>query len=184
MREAIQLKKELGIKKMVLVGAADAYLIADEIKANNIAVIVERVHSLPTKAEDDIDLPYKLPYLLSKAGVLVCLNNEGDMEQAGVRNLPFYAGTAATYGMSKEEALQAITLNTAKILGIDATCGSIEVGKDATIFLSTGDALDIRTNNVTMAMIKGKSVDLNNRQKDLYNTYKTKYSSEGKKVNK
>lgn len=181
LREAIQLKKELGIPKMVLVGAGDAFMLADELRENNIPVILERVHSLPTRAEDDIDLPYKLPYLLHKAGVLVCLNNEGDMEQAGVRNLPFYAGTASAYGLTKEEALQTLTLNTAKILGIDATCGSIEVGKDATLFISTGDALDIRTNNVTMALIKGVEISLNTRQKDLYQLYKNKYENNSSK---
>lgn len=175
MREAMQLKKDLGIKKMVFVGAADAHLIADELKANEIPVILQRLHSLPANAEDDIDLPYKMPYLLHKAGVLFCLNNEGDMEQAGVRNLPFYAGTAAAYGLTKEEALQTITLNAAKILGVDATCGSIESGKDATFFISTGDALDMRTNNPTHAWIKGDKLDLDNRQRELYRKYKVKY---------
>ncbi len=175
LREAIQLKKTLDIPKMVLVGAYDAYQVADELKANNIPVILQRVHSLPARQEDDVDLPYKLPFLLQQAGILVALNNEGDMEQAGVRNLPFYAGTAAAYGLSKEEALQTITLNTAKIMGIDSSCGSIEIGKDATLFISVGDALDMRSNQVFKAWIKGKPVDLNNRQMDLYRRYKEKY---------
>lgn len=178
MREAMQLKKDLGIKKMVFVGASDAFQIADELKENNIPVILERVHSLPARAEDDIDLSYKLPYLLHKAGLLVALNNEGDMEQAGVRNLPFYAGTAATYGLSKEEALQMITLNSAKILGIDGTCGSIEQGKDASFVLSTGDALDMKTNNITHAFLKGSEISLSTRQKDLYQLYKKKYEDQ------
>jgi len=175
LREAIQLKKTLDIPKMVLVGAYDAIQIVDELKANNIPVILQRVHSLPARAEDDVDLPYKLPFLLHKAGILVALNNEGDMEQAGVRNLPFYAGTAAAYGLSKEEALQTITINTAKILGIDSRCGSVEVGKDATLFISSGDALDMRSNNLTHAWIKGESVNLSNRQMELYQKYKDKY---------
>ncbi|MGZ4049523.1 MAG: amidohydrolase family protein, partial [Bacteroidia bacterium] len=91
------------------------------------------------------------------------------------RNMPFYAGTAAAYGLTKEQALRSITLNTAKILGIDKTTGSIEVGKDANIFISTGDALDMRTNNVTLALIRGVSIDLNNDQKALYEKYKKKY---------
>ncbi|MES2627642.1 MAG: amidohydrolase family protein [Bacteroidota bacterium] len=174
MREAIQLKKDLGIARMVIVGGADSWQITDELRDNNVAVMVERIHGLPMRAEDDIDLLYKLPFLLQKAGVMFCLNNEGDMEQAGVRNLGFYAGTAAAYGLSKEQALQSITANTAKILGLQ-NCGTLETGKDATLFLSTGDALDMRTNNVTLALIKGNEVNLNNRQKDLYNQYKTKY---------
>ena len=150
-------------------------MITDFLKENNIAVIVSRVHDLPDRPEDDIDLPYKLPYLLQKAGVLFCLNNAGDMEVMGTRNLPFMAGTAAAYGLTKEQALKAITLSTAKILGIDNTTGSIEVGKDATLFISTGDALDMKTNTVEQVFIKGKAVDLNNSQKELYEKYKLKY---------
>ncbi len=138
-------------------------------------MVVARVHDLPEHPEDDIDQPYKLPYLLQKAGVLFCLNNEGDMEEMGTRNLPFYAGTAAAYGLTKEQALRSITLNTAKILGIDKTTGSIETGKDANLFISTGDALDMRTNNVERAFIRGNTIDLNNDQKDLYEKYKKKY---------
>ena len=97
------------------------------------------------------------------------------MEAMGARNLPFMAGTAAAYGLTKEQALKSITLNTAKILGIDKTTGSVEQGKDATIFISTGDALDMRSNNVERAFVKGNSIDLNDDQKALYEKYKTKY---------
>lgn len=173
--EAVYFAKKYQIKKIVIVGGKDAWLITDLLKENNVAVIVNRVHDLPDYAEDDVDQPFKLPYLLQKAGVLFCLNNEGDMEAMGARNLPFMAGTAAAYGLTKEQALKAVTLNTAKILGIDKTTGSIEVGKDANLFLSLGDALDMRTNAVTHAFIKGKSIDLNNEQKELYEKYKKKY---------
>jgi imidazolonepropionase-like amidohydrolase len=175
-REAIQFKKDLGIPRLVIVGGTDSYLVADELRDNNIPVIIERLHSLPVRPEDDVDQPYKLPKQLKSAGVLFCLNNEGDQEQSHVRNLPFLAGTAAAYGLTKEEALQSITLNAAKILGIDKSCGSIEVGKDATLFVSTGDALDMRTNNVVKAWILGRDIDLNTRQKELYNRYKAKYT--------
>ena len=97
------------------------------------------------------------------------------MEAMGTRNLPFYAGTAAAYGVEKETALQLITLNTAKILGIDKTCGSLEVGKDATLFISIGDALDMRTNKVTSAFIQGRLLDLDNHQEKLYRKYSKKY---------
>jgi imidazolonepropionase-like amidohydrolase len=123
-----------------------------------------------------VDLPYKLPYLLQKAGVLFCLQNEGGMEAMGTRNLPFIAGTSAAYGLTKEQAVKSISLNAAKILGIDKTCGSIEVGKDATLFVSTGDALDMMYNNVEYAFIKGKAIDLNNDQKELYEKYKKKFN--------
>lgn len=173
--EAVNFAKQFQLKRVAIVGGKDSWIVTDLLKENNISVVVSRVHDLPEHPEDDVDLPYKLPYLLQKAGVLFCLNNEGDMEEMGTRNLPFYAGTAAAYGLTREQALRSITLNTAKILGIDKTVGSIEVGKDATIFISAGDALDMRTNNVTAAYIKGVSIDLNNDQKALYEKYKKKY---------
>ena len=93
------------------------------------------------------------------------------MEAMGARNLPFSAGTTVAYGQTYENAIMSITLNTAQILGIDNKVGSIETGKDATFFVSTGDALDMRTNNVEHAFIKGKTIDLNNHQKELFNKY-------------
>lgn len=173
--EAITFTKKFSIPNTVIVGGDEAYIIADALKDNNIPVILSRIHALPARAEDDIDLPYKQPALLQKAGVLFCLSYEGDMEQMGVRNLPFTAGTAAAYGLTKEDALMAITLNTAKILGIDSTTGSLEDGKDATLFISSGDVLDMKTNNVEIAFIKGNMIDLNNNQKVLYERYKAKY---------
>jgi imidazolonepropionase-like amidohydrolase len=97
------------------------------------------------------------------------------MEQIQSRNIPFLAGTAAAYGLTKEEALASITLNAAKILGVENKIGSLEEGKDATLFISSGDALDMKTNNVEWAFIRGKKLDLNNEQKALYEKYKTKY---------
>ncbi len=175
MVEAINFVVLNKISKVAIVGGKETWMITDLLKQHNISVVIARVHDLPTYPEDDIDLPYKLPYLLQKAGILFCLNNEGDMEAMGARNLPFLAGTAAAYGLTKEQALKSITLNTAKILGIDKTVGSIEQGKDATIFISTGDALDMMGNNVERAFVKGNNIDLNNDQKMLYEKYKTKY---------
>jgi len=173
--EAINFSKKYKVAKMVLVGGSDAWMATDMLKENNVAVILKRVHSLPTRQEEDVYLPYKMPKKLFDAGVLFCLENSGDMEAMQTRNLPFYAGTAAAYGMSKEEALKLITLNTAKILGIDAMVGSLEVGKSATLFISEGDALDMRTNAVTTAFIQGRLVDVNNHQKKLYKKYSEKY---------
>ncbi|MCC6837085.1 MAG: amidohydrolase family protein [Bacteroidia bacterium] len=173
--EAVNFSKSYDIKHLVIVGGQDSWMVTDLLKENKVSVIVNRVHDLPGKPEDDVDLPFKLPYLLHKAGVLFCLNNEGDMEAMGTRNLPFMAGTAAAYGLTKEQALAAVTLNTAKILGVDKTTGSIEAGKDANLFISSGDALDMRSNNVTHAFVKGKQIDLNNEQKELYEKYKNKY---------
>jgi len=174
--EAVNFVKSNSIPKVSLVGGRESWMVAELLKENNISVVVARVHDLPDRPEDDVDQPYKLPALLQKAGVLFCLNNEqGEMEAANTRNLPFMAGTAAAYGLTKEEALMAITLNAAKILGIDKTVGSIEVGKDATIFISGGDALDMKSNNVEKAFVKGISISLDNDQKALYEKYKKKY---------
>ncbi|MFA3783447.1 amidohydrolase family protein [Melioribacteraceae bacterium 4301-Me] len=174
-QEAVNIAKETGVKKIVLVGGADAWMITDFLKENNIPVIVKRDHSLPPYPESDVYLPYKLPYLLVKAGLLVALDMSGSMEAMNGRNLPFLAGTAAAYGLTKEEALKTITSNTAKILGIDDKVGTLEIGKDATLFISTGDALDMKTNNVEMAFIQGKALDLRNEQKELYIRYMHKY---------
>lgn len=175
MVEAINFVKQNKISRAAIVGGRESWMITDLLKQNNIAVVVSRVHDLPAYPEDDVDLPYKLPYLLQKAGVLFCLNNEGEQEAPGTRNLPFMAGTAAAYGLTKEQALKSITLNAAIILGIDKTAGSITLGKDATLFISTGDALDMKSNNVERAFVKGNSLDLNNDQKALYEKYKSKY---------
>ena len=175
--EAVQFKKRMGIDKLVIVGGYDSHLCADLLRDNNVAVMVRRVHDLPRFDEDDVDLPYKLPKLLADEGVLFCLENSGDMEQMGARNLPFYAGTAKAYGLTYEQSVQAITLNTAKILGVDDQLGSIEKGKDATIFISDGDALDMMGNEVTHAFVNGRSIDLDNRQKQLYRKYKAKYDA-------
>ena len=120
-------------------------------------------------------MAYKTPKILQDAGVLFCLDYEGDMERMGSRNLPFTAGTAVAYGLTKEEALTSIGLSTAIVLGIEETVGSLEIGKDATLFVSDGDALDMMTNRVTLAFIRGKKLDLGNHQIDLYNKYSQKY---------
>jgi len=169
---AIDFVKEFGFN-VVLVGASECYPVADLLKQNNIAVILEQEHALPTAADDDVDQPYKTPAALQKAGVLFALNDED--ETTRYRNLSFNAGTAATYGLTKEEALSAITLNAAKILGIDDRTGSIEVGKDANIIVSEGDILDMKTSIVTDAFIQGRKVSLENKQTQLYERYKYKY---------
>jgi len=173
--EAINLKKELVIPKMVLVGGYDAVIAADLLKDNNVPVMVQRIHSLPDHDEDALDLPYRLPAMLKEKNVLFCLQNHGDQEASHTRNLPFLAGTAVAHGLAYEEAVAAITLNAAKILGIDKNYGSLEKGKSATIFVSEGDALNMATNKVTAAWIDGRPVDVDNRQEQLYRKYKGKY---------
>lgn len=159
---------------LVIVGGSDSYQIADLLKKNNVAVVLGQPHSLPTLPDDDIDQPYKTAAALQKAGVLFSISD--DDPQTRGRNLAFNAGTAATYGLTKEEALAAITLNAAKIMGVSDKTGSIEVGKDANLVISEGDILDMKTSHVTEAFIQGRKIDLTDKHKQLYERYNQKYN--------
>lgn len=174
--DAVNFGKLNGVKKIVIVGGYKAYKTADLLQKNNIAVLLKRIHDMPESNDDDIDLPYKMAKLLVDKGILVGLENSGGMERMQTRNLPFLAGTCAAYGLDKEQALQLITLNTAKILNIDNQCGSLEQGKDATLFISEGDALDMRTNKLTHAFIQGRELSLETHQTKLNKKYKEKYN--------
>ena len=169
---AVDFVKEFGFD-VVLVGAADSWQIADLLKQNNIAVVLDQLHALPVMVDDDVDQPFKTPALLQKAGVLFALND--DDENTRSRNLAFNAGTAAANGLSKEEALSAITLNAAKILGIADRTGSVETGKDANIVVSDGDILDMKSNIISHAFIQGREVNLTNKQTQLFEKYNYKY---------
>jgi len=169
---AIDLGKTFGFN-IVLVGAVESLQIASVLAENKIPVILDNQHALPTTEDDDIDQLYKLPAQLKKAGIMFAINDAND--QAKQRNIGFNAGTAAAYGLDKEEALSAITLNTAKILGLDDITGSIETGKDANIIISEGDILDMRGNQVSRAFIQGRDISLDSKQKQLYERYKYKY---------
>ena len=176
--QAVLLSSELGIKHPVIVGGADSWMITDLLKEYKIPVILERVHSMPDHEDSDVDQPYKTPKMLFDAGVEFCFNYEGDMEAMGARNLPFSAGTAVAYGLPYEDAIKALTSNSAKIMGCGDLCGTVENGKQATLFVSKGDALDMRTNDVVHAFIQGRKVDLDNHQKRLYRKYMAKYEQE------
>ncbi len=172
---AVNFAKKFGVKKLIVVGGKDSYKITPFLKENHVAVMVNRLHDLPELPEADTDIYYKLPYLLQKDSVMFCLQNQGDMEAMNSRNLPYLAGTAAAYGLTKEQALQSITLNTAKILGVDSLIGSLETGKLASLVVSTGDVLDIRTSKIVMAFLNGRSIRVSNFQNELYKKYADKY---------
>ncbi|MDI9356421.1 MAG: amidohydrolase family protein [Chitinophagaceae bacterium] len=177
--ESIQFAKKMGVTKIVLVGASDAIYTIDFLKENNISVLLTSVHRLPSREDEEVYLPYRLPSILHKAGVLVGLMYDDDLHHN--RNLPFFAGTAAAHSdgnLSQEQALSLITSNTAKILGIDNRTGTLEVGKDANIVVSEGDILDMKTSKVTHAFILGKKLNLDGKQQMLYERFKKKY--EGK----
>jgi imidazolonepropionase-like amidohydrolase len=174
--DAINLSQENGIKKMVIVGGYEAYKTIDLLQKNNVGVLLRRIHDMPLNNDHDIDLPYKIAKLLTDKGIIVGLENSGDKERMNTINLPFLAGTCAAYGLDKEQALQLITSNTAKLLGIDNQCGTLEDGKDATLFISEGDALDMRTNKLTHAFIQGRMINLETHQSQIANKYKEKYN--------
>lgn len=174
-QESVLLAREMGIAHTVIVGGYDAWRVADLLREKKVDVILPRVHGLPQREDDPVDLPYRLPALLKERGVRFCLGMAGDMERAVSRNLCFQAGTASAYGLTREEALRSITLDAAAILGIDKDYGSLEPGKSATLFISTGDALDMRTNNVEQAFIDGRRLILDDHQKQLYRQYEERY---------
>ena len=177
MIDAVTILKNNGINNVVLVGAYEAYKISDFIKKNDVSVLIQRVHSTPERDDEDYDLPYKLAKLLVDEGILVALQTSGQMEGMNTRNLPFYAGQVAAQGLSKEKALQLITENAAKILGIDANYGTLETGKSATLFICEGDALDMRTNILSYAFIDGREISLETHQTKLWKRYSKKYSN-------
>jgi hypothetical protein len=174
-RDIIAFKNEMNIQHLVLVGGYQADKVAAELKANNIPVILQRVQDLPAMDDHEYDLPYKLPKLLTDAGVLVALGYDGEYWQ--VRNLPFYAGQVTQFGMSDADALKLITENPAKILGLDTTAGTLTVGKDATLFISEGNALDMRGNQVSRAFIQGRDISLETHQTKLWKRYAKKVAT-------
>ncbi len=174
--DAVNLSSQFGVKKMVIVGGYETYKTTDLLLKNNIGVLLRRVHDMPQNNDEDVNLPYKIAKLLTDKGILVGLENSGNKERMNTINLPFLAGTCAAYGLDKEEALKLITSNTAKLLGIDNQCGTLEIGKDATLFISEGDALDMRTNKLTDGFIQGRILLLETHQTQLKKKYKEKYN--------
>ncbi len=175
--DAITVSKELGIHNLIIVNGEAADKVADLLVKNNVSVILDRPHRNPNSEDDAYDATYTIAKTLLDKGVLVSLGMEGQMERMQTRNLPFYAGTFAAFGLDKELAVQLITLNTATILGIDAFTGSLEVGKDATLFISEGDALEMRGNILTHAFIQGRSISLETHQTALWKRYSNKYKT-------
>ena len=166
--------------KITLVGGLDAWRVLDLLKANDIAVIVSPVTALPLRREDPFDAPFTNPAKLHAAGVRFCIANNGASAEMGTmadRNLPYEAGKAASYGLPPAEALKAITLYAAQILGVGAELGSIEIGKRATLIVTDGDPLEIPT-RVEQAYIDGARIDLSNRHLRLYEKYQKKYEQQ------
>lgn len=158
--------------KMIVFGGYDAPLCAELLKKYDIPVIVAAVLRLPMRPHDAHDTAFTVPRRLHEAGVRFCIAGVGRM--GNMRNLPYHAAMAAAHGLPRDEALKALTLYPAQILGVAERLGTLEAGKDATLIVTTGDPLDIRS-RVTNAYVQGRKVDLNDRQKTLWKKYQEKY---------
>ncbi|MEY3194746.1 MAG: hypothetical protein RIQ78_843 [Bacteroidota bacterium] len=170
-QEAVLFAEFFGIR-LVIVGGEDSWMVADFLKSHAVPVILGITQSLPTRDDAAVDQKFRTAAQLYEKGVLFAFTGNGSWRQ---RNLPFQAGQACGFGLPQEAAIRALTLNTAKILGIDQRCGSLEIGKDATLFISEGDALDMRGCLVTAAFIQGRELDLDNKHKQLARRFSEKY---------
>ena len=160
---------------IIIVGGKDAWRTTDILVKNRIPIVYEGVTSLPYRRYEDYDQAYKTPSILYEKGVQFCISDYGYAGRAEqIRNLPYQASMSASYGLPKKAAFRAVTLSVAEILGIDEKVGSLDEGKDATLFISDGDPLEIRT-NIIQAYIQGKKIDMGDRHKSLYSKYKEKY---------
>lgn len=166
-RAAVNFAKEMKLKP-VIVGGADAWQVASFLKENDVPVIVTSVLSLPRREDDPYDVNYSSPAKLQKAGVRFAISEGGGAE---TRNLPYNAGMAAAFGLSKEEALRSVTLYPAQILGVADRFGSIEVGKVANLVVTDGELLEAKT-NTRYLFIDGRPVPLNTKHTDLNDLFK------------
>lgn len=169
--EAIAWLKQYPEWKIVLVGIQESEQVTEAIIESGYPVVCHNLHRLPTHSGDDVKQAYKQAEKLVHNGVLTCIALQGSWE---TRNLSYIAGTAAAYGLSKEEALQCITLNPAKVMGIDSQTGSIEKGKEANILITEGDVLDMKSSRISSAYFRGEEISLKNFQEELSEKFSRK----------
>jgi imidazolonepropionase-like amidohydrolase len=165
-REAVQFARKEKIK-IILADAYEAYLVLPLLKANDIPVVLGPTHTLPMDPDDPYDRSYTTPAALYNAGIKFCI---GTFSSRNARNLPYEAAAAVPFGLPKEEAYKAVSLNAAQIFGIANRLGSIEEGKSADLIVSDGNPLEVMT-HIDMMFINGKPVSLDSRQKELYEKY-------------
>ncbi len=154
--------------RVVLVGARDAWIFAAELAQRKIGVIYTETFTLPPRLSDPYDVQFAAPTRLHKAGVTFAIAETKASDQ---RNLPYAAAQAAAFGLPADTALAALTLQPARLLGVDDRLGSIEPGKDATLVAATGDLLDIRS-QVRHVWIKGAEQSLETRHTRLADRYR------------
>ena len=164
---AIKWVQEREIENVVFTGVSEGWRVADKIAAANTPVITGPVIALPTRPSDRYDKAYANAGLMHNAGVKVAIRTDNT---ENVRNLPYNAGYAVAYGMDKDAALRAVTINPAEIFGVDDMLGSLEVGKSATLFVCTGDPFETKT-QVTGLFIDGWQVPLESRHTQLYEEF-------------
>ncbi len=156
---------------MVLTGARDAGYLASQLAQKNIPVVITPVIGGPARQWEHYGAAYALPAKLHNAGVEFCI--AGDFGAASAYRLPFHAASAVAFGLPEDEALKALTLYPARILGLDTMIGSIEPGKDATLIITDGTPLEFAT-KIEKVFIQGKNIDLENKHRQLYNLYRQK----------
>ncbi len=167
-RGVVKFVEDMRIKG-ILVGGQEAWKVADGLRKNNIPVIYTNIYNLPVRNDDAYDFLFETPSKLQQAGVKFAISTGND--GAEVRDLPYHAGLAGAYGLSKEEALKSVTLYPAQILGLGDRLGSIEVGKIANIVVADGDILEPRT-NIKHLFINGRKLPLTSRHTELYEAFK------------
>lgn len=170
--KALDWAKEKGLGNLVLFTGQDARYVADRLAKEKIPVIIMGTLSLPEREWEAYDTPFTTPKVLHEAGVQFAIGDGGSGFAAmNSRNLPFHASQAAAFGLPKNVALRSVTLSVAEILGVADQIGSIDVGKEATFFVSNGDPLEIRT-SIERVWVQGREIDLTNRhQYRLYEKY-------------
>jgi imidazolonepropionase-like amidohydrolase len=169
-RGALRFAEEMKLKPIIL-GGDDAWKVASLLKEKNVPVILTGIFSLPNREDDAYDVLYEEPAKLQQAGVRFCISS-GDAG-AEVRNLPLYAGMASAFGLSKADAVKAVTLYPAQILNVADRLGSIEVGKIANLVVTDGDLLEIRT-HIKYLFIDGRPVVLTSRHTELNDAFKNR----------
>ncbi|WP_288371487.1 amidohydrolase family protein [uncultured Algoriphagus sp.] len=165
-QNAIKWVKDMDIR-VIFSGVKEGWRVADEIAEAGIPVITGPVQDLPSRQSDRYDAAYTNAGKLAKAGVKVALRTN---ETENVRNLPFHAAFAAAYGMGKEEAWKAVTINPAEIFGLGDQLGSIEAGKVANLIVATEDPFETRS-QIIHVFINGYRIPLSNRHIRLYQEF-------------
>jgi imidazolonepropionase-like amidohydrolase len=151
-------------------GVRDAWMVADEIAAADVPLIIGPTQTLPRDEDHGYDQMYAAPGQLYAAGVKFGF---ATFNASSSRTLPYEAANAVGYGLPHDEALKAITINSAEILGVGDQLGTIEAGKIANIIVTNGDPLEIQT-QIEHLIINGMVASADNKHKSLYEKYRAR----------